>query len=98
MGSFLTRAVPGVGVAVAISILFGPTAGWAQSGRGTTAPASATTREEARKLVDEGIAAQNAKDYDKAIALFLKAFSLDPHPILLFNVAQAHRLAGCPAR
>jgi len=98
MGSFLTRVVFGIGVAVAVSILLGSNASHAQSGRGTTTPASATTREEARKLVDEGIAAQNAKDYDKAIALFLKAFSLDPHPILLFNVAQAHRLAGCPAR
>ncbi|HWO24111.1 MAG TPA: tetratricopeptide repeat protein [Kofleriaceae bacterium] len=59
------------------------------------APVSTDTdRRAARKLVDEGIAAQSASHYDKAIELYQKAFALVPHPILLFNIAQAYRLAS----
>jgi tetratricopeptide (TPR) repeat protein len=98
MGSVLARVVLGVGVAVAMLVLSGAGVGHAQSGPGASAPASAGSRATARKLVEEGIAAQGAKDYNRAVALYLKAFSLDPHPLLLFNVGQAHRLAGCPER
>ncbi len=48
----------------------------------------------AKQYVDAGLAAQNAKDYDTAITLYQKAYDLVPHPVLLFNIAQAHRLAG----
>ncbi len=94
MALFLRRVMLGLGVAVAMPVVLGSRSAEAQPGPGATA----NTRAEARKLVDEGIAAQNAEDYGKAIALYLRAFSLDPHPLLLFNVAQAHRLAGCPQR
>jgi tetratricopeptide (TPR) repeat protein len=63
-----------------------------------SAHAGTSARTAAKKLVDEGNAAYNAKDYGKAIALYMRAFSLEPHPRLLFNVGQALRLAGCSDR
>lgn len=47
-----------------------------------------------RHNVDAGLAAQNGHDYDAAILFYSKAYELVPHPVLLFNIAQAHRLAG----
>src|SRR5690606_17243444 len=35
-----------------------------------------------------------AKNYETALALYMKAYQLVPHPILLFNIGQAYRLAG----
>src|SRR6201994_431726 len=48
----------------------------------------------AKEYVKAGIAAQKAGDYDTAITMFSKAYQLAPHPVLIFNTAQAHRLAG----
>lgn len=47
----------------------------------------------AKSYVDAGLTAQNTGDYDTAITLYTKAYELVPHPVLLFNIAQAHRLA-----
>ncbi|HLL23266.1 MAG TPA: hypothetical protein VK427_14110 [Kofleriaceae bacterium] len=52
----------------------------------------------AKEYVDAGLAAQKAKDFDTAINLYAKAHDLIPHPVLLFNIAQAHRLAGREAQ
>lgn len=48
----------------------------------------------AKEYVDRGIAAQSAGDYGAAITYYETAYQLIPHPVLLFNMAQAHRLAG----
>jgi len=48
----------------------------------------------AKQYVDAGLAAQNSGDYDTAITFYSKAYQLVPHPLLIFNIAQAHRLAG----
>ena len=48
----------------------------------------------AKEYVDAGLAAQDAGDYDQAIVFYQKAYELVPHPILWFNIGQAHRLAG----
>src|ERR1043165_6786751 len=48
----------------------------------------------AKEFINAGLAAQNAKDFETAISLYQKAYDLIPHPVLLFNIAQAHRLAG----
>src|SRR5262245_8903357 len=56
--------------------------------------ASAAVKAQAKQYVTQGLAAQDAGDYDGAIALYWKAYQLAPHPVLLFNLAQAHRLAG----
>jgi tetratricopeptide (TPR) repeat protein len=98
MGSFLARVLLCAFIAVAVLIAPGSGIGHAQPGPGASAPSNAAHREAARKLVNEGIAAQDAGDYDRAVALYMRAFALDPHPVLLFNVGQAHRLDGCPER
>lgn len=95
MASQLIRVVLGAGLA-ALVMLRGPAGALAQPAP-KPAP-SAAEKEAAKKLVDDGIAAQNAKDYDKAIDLYQKAFQLIPHPILLYNIGLAHKLAGRPAR
>src|ERR1041384_1491555 len=49
---------------------------------------------EAKSYVDAGVVAQNAGRYEMAVMLYEQAYKLIPHPVLLFNMAQAHRLAG----
>jgi tetratricopeptide (TPR) repeat protein len=92
MTTLLARVALGAGVAAALTFL-GPAIAEAQPGPGTPPP-TAAQMDAARKLVNDGIAAQNAKDYDKAIELYKKAYAIVPHPILMFNIGQAHRLAG----
>jgi len=48
----------------------------------------------ARQLAEKGRAAHNAGDYNAAVAAFKEAYVLAPSPGLLFNIAQAYRLAG----
>ena len=48
----------------------------------------------ARLLAEKGRAAHNAGDYAGAVAAFKEAYVLAPSPGLLFNIAQAYRLAG----
>jgi tetratricopeptide (TPR) repeat protein len=48
----------------------------------------------AKQYTDAAIAAQDQGDYDQAVELYQKAYDLVPHPILVFNIGQAHRLAG----
>jgi tetratricopeptide (TPR) repeat protein len=57
------------------------------------APA-AQQKAEAVKLVEQGMLHYDFGEYAQAIALFRKAYELTREPALLFNVAQAHRLAG----
>jgi tetratricopeptide (TPR) repeat protein len=47
----------------------------------------------AKTYVDAGLAAQSSGDFDTAVTLYTKAYELVPHPVLLFNIAQVHRLA-----
>ncbi len=92
MASLSSRVVFGAGVAVALMLHGSPIAD-AQPGPSASGP-SAGERRAARELVAEAIAAHEANDYDRAIELYRKAFALVPHPILMFNIGQAHRLAG----
>jgi hypothetical protein len=48
----------------------------------------------ARQLAEKGRNAHNAGDYNAAVAAFKEAYVLAPSPGLLFNIAQAYRLAG----
>ncbi|MGE5185762.1 MAG: tetratricopeptide repeat protein [Acidobacteriota bacterium] len=50
--------------------------------------------QKARDLADRGRAYHDAGDYADAIAAFREAYVLAPSPGLLFNLAQAYRLAG----
>ena len=54
----------------------------------------AATKKLAKQYVDSGIAAQAASDFDTAVKLYTKAYELVPAPVLLYNIAQAHRLGG----
>jgi tetratricopeptide (TPR) repeat protein len=49
---------------------------------------------EARRLYAEGKAAYAQAHYEEAISLFERSYGLSESPALLFNMAQAHRLAG----
>lgn len=57
-------------------------------------PADKLKAKTAKQYVDAGLAAQANGDYDTAITFYEKAYELVPHPLLVFNMAQAHRLAG----
>lgn len=50
--------------------------------------------QKARELAEKGRAYHDAGDYAKAVAAFKEAYVLAPSPALLFNIAQAYRLAG----
>lgn len=50
--------------------------------------------QKARELADQGRAYHDAGEYMKAVAAFKEAYVLAPSPGLLFNIAQAYRLAG----
>lgn len=65
-----------------------PGAAWAD-------PAPATDKKQvAKQYVKAGDAAQKAGDFDTAIELYEKAYQLVPHPVLIFDIAQALRHAG----
>jgi hypothetical protein len=49
--------------------------------------------DQARVYVDSALTAQAAGDFVTAISLYERANILAPHPVLQFNLAQAHRLA-----
>jgi tetratricopeptide (TPR) repeat protein len=49
---------------------------------------------EARRLYAEGKAEFAQGHYDVAVSLFERSYALSESPALLFNMAQAHRLAG----
>jgi tetratricopeptide (TPR) repeat protein len=62
-----------------------------------TTPASAAAQsgsEAARVAFQEGKRAYNLGRWEEALAGFEKAYKLSGDTVLLFNVAQAHRLAG----
>jgi tetratricopeptide (TPR) repeat protein len=58
------------------------------------AHADALSNAEARTHFDSGNAAFALGDYAKAAQEYEKAFALKPDPALLYNAAQAHRVAG----
>src|SRR5262245_26397502 len=56
--------------------------------------ARADSPEEARAHYDKGTAAFALGRFDVAATEYEKAFEMKPDPALLYNAAQAHRLAG----
>ena len=48
----------------------------------------------ASQYAEAGVLAQKKGDYDVAIELFTRANNLVPHPIFIFDIAQAHRVAA----
>ena len=58
------------------------------------APAPVDKKEVAKQYTEAGLAAAKLGDYDTAINFYQKAYQLVPHPTLIFNIAEANRLAG----
>lgn len=63
----------------------------------SAAGADPSRKDAAKRYVERGLAAQIDGDFDAAIVFFNKAYALIPHPELLFNLGQAHRLKGEPS-
>jgi tetratricopeptide (TPR) repeat protein len=64
---------------------------------GTTARAADASRDnlaDARQAYDEGTRYYSLGEYEAAVKAFRRAYELAPAPALLFDIAQAHRLAG----
>jgi hypothetical protein len=57
-------------------------------------PASAQSSRSAKAQADKGAREYNLGHFPEAISAFEKAYEIDPAPILLFNIAQAHRQSG----
>jgi tetratricopeptide (TPR) repeat protein len=55
---------------------------------------AAAAPSEAERLYNEGQTAYDAKRYDDAIAAWTRSYELSHLPALVFNIAQAYRLAG----
>ncbi|HET9989953.1 MAG TPA: hypothetical protein VFQ65_15590, partial [Kofleriaceae bacterium] len=60
----------------------------------TASTAHADDRAAAKQLYDEGLRHYNVAEYPAAIVAWKQAYVLSKKPILLFNIAQAYRLAG----
>lgn len=58
------------------------------------APGNPTAQAVARDMTNEAIKNDREGNYDEAIALYLKAYTIVPDPVLLSNVASSHRNAG----
>lgn len=61
---------------------------------GSVAARADDLKDQARRDVSAGLAAQSAGRYDEAIALYKKAYAAIPHPEILFDLGQAYRLKG----
>src|SRR5689334_6764796 len=81
---------------VALALVVGPATTAMRSAQAQ--PAQPDKKKVAKSYVDAGLAAQDAGDYDTALTFYDKAYALVPHPALLFNKAQVHRLAGRQAQ
>lgn len=55
---------------------------------------AAADNDDAEQLYHQGQTAYDAKQYDAALAAWKRSYELSKLPGLLFNIAQAHRLAG----
>ena len=56
--------------------------------------APAAAQDDARQLFTQGQAAYETGDYDTAVRLWLRAYELDPRPLLQYNLAQAYERLG----
>src|SRR5688500_956745 len=63
--------------------------------RAMTAAADVTAdKARAKQLYEQGVSHYNLAEYDAAIAAWKQSYVLSKAPLLLFNIAQAHRLSG----
>lgn len=70
----------------------------ALSGVAFAKPAPKPTERKAKAHYEAGVAAYRAGDYAKAVEELEAGYALAPEPAHLYNLGQAHRLAGNPER
>lgn len=75
---YLTRLV-----ALVTLLVLAPSSAWAQS-----------AQDQAAQLVEEGSSLFQAGDYGNAAEFFEEAYGLDPHPVILFNLARCYQELG----
>lgn len=75
-------------LALALLLAFSAAAPSLATAQGTAA------QEQAARLFQMGQQAFDNGDFDEAAISFQEAFNLDPHPVLLFNLARAHEEMG----
>jgi tetratricopeptide (TPR) repeat protein len=85
MNAFLRR------LALAVSLSFACVGAMSVD---ATAQQDKDLKTRAREYVTKGLAAQAAGLFDEAIIFYNDAYTLLPHPELLFNLGQAYRLKG----
>ena len=56
--------------------------------------ATSAHAQDASVLVQEATELFSAGEFEEAAALFAEAFELDPHPVIMFNLARAHQEMG----
>jgi tetratricopeptide (TPR) repeat protein len=61
---------------------------------GTDTGSTQAEKDEAATLSDQAIEKFQAKDYEGAVALFEKAYGIDPNPNYLFNIGRVYEEAG----
>jgi hypothetical protein len=61
---------------------------------GTDTGSTQAEKDEASTLSDQAIEKFQAKDYEGAVALFEKAYGIDPNPNYLFNIGRVYEEAG----
>jgi tetratricopeptide (TPR) repeat protein len=61
-------------------------------------PLAARAEDDPKAIFDRGTALFALRHFSEAAALYEKAFELRPDPAILYNAAQAHRLAGNKTR
>lgn len=72
---------------VGVTLAAGPQQAWAEE-------VSAETKAQAGQAFGRGMKRYQAKEYADAIAEWEGGYRLIPQPVFLYNIAQAHRLAG----
>jgi tetratricopeptide (TPR) repeat protein len=80
-------------VALAATLLGARPAAWGR-GEPQQAAAPGSKAAQAHAHYEKAVTAYNLARFDEAIAGFSRAYALDPAPILLFNLAQAHWKRG----
>lgn len=83
-----------VAAALAIASSLAVTLSMTLASRPAYAQPKVDKKQLAKQYTDSGLAAQAAGDFDTAVTFYEKAYEQVAHPVLLFNLAQAHRLAG----
>jgi tetratricopeptide (TPR) repeat protein len=60
----------------------------------STAGAETADAERAKDLFEQGSSAFHAGEFPRALELFREAYAIDPHPILMYNIARSEESLG----